>query len=49
MSGMVRLPRGELAPMTATSRGLGELIAAALSGGARRVVVGIGPADPDDD
>lgn len=42
VSGMVRLPNGELAPMTATSRGLGELIAAALSAGARRIVVGIG-------
>lgn len=42
VSGMVRLPGGELAPMTATSRGLGELIAAALSAGARRIVVGIG-------
>jgi glycerate kinase len=42
VSGMVRLPHGELAPMTATSRGLGELISAALSAGARRIVVGIG-------
>ncbi|MEP7191908.1 MAG: glycerate kinase [Actinomycetota bacterium] len=42
VSGMVRLPHGKLAPMTATSRGLGELIAAALSAGARRIVVGIG-------
>lgn len=42
VSGMVRLPGGELAPLTATSRGLGELIAAALSAGARRIVVGIG-------
>jgi glycerate kinase len=29
-------------PMGATSRGVGELIAAALAGGARRVVVGVG-------
>jgi glycerate kinase len=42
VSGMIRLPRGELTPLTATSRGLGELIAGALSAGARRIVVGIG-------
>ena len=29
-------------PMGATSRGVGELIAAALAGGARRVIVGVG-------
>jgi glycerate kinase len=29
-------------PLTATSRGTGELIAAALDGGARRIVVGVG-------
>jgi glycerate 2-kinase len=33
---------GDLAPMTATSRGLGEAIAAALDAGADRVLVGIG-------
>ncbi len=32
----------ELAPLTATSRGVGEAIAAALGGGADRVLVGIG-------
>ncbi|HZL07013.1 MAG TPA: glycerate kinase [Coriobacteriia bacterium] len=42
VSGLVRLPEGELASLTATSRGLGELIAGALSAGARRIVVGIG-------
>jgi len=42
VSGMVRLPGGELAPLTATSRGLGDLIAAALSAGARHIVVGVG-------
>ncbi|TNC31255.1 glycerate kinase [Mumia zhuanghuii] len=39
--GMQRLT-GRLAPMTATSRGLGEVIAAAVEGGAARIVVGIG-------
>jgi glycerate kinase len=33
---------GELAPLTATSRGLGELIAHALDAGATQVLVGIG-------
>ncbi|MFC9972297.1 glycerate kinase [Spirillospora sp. NPDC127200] len=41
-SGLRRLPRGEPAPLTATSRGTGELIDAALRGGARRVVLGLG-------
>jgi glycerate kinase len=34
--------KGALAPLTATSRGLGELIAHALDAGAARVLVGIG-------
>ena len=34
--------RGALAPLTATSRGLGELIAHALDAGCTRVLVGIG-------
>jgi glycerate kinase len=42
VSGLSRLPGGRLEPLTATSRGTGEVIAAALAGGARRVVVGIG-------
>ncbi|RZU30715.1 glycerate kinase [Blastococcus saxobsidens] len=42
VSGLSRLPGGRLAPLTATSRGTGELISAALADGARRVVVGIG-------
>ncbi|WP_067491353.1 glycerate kinase [Actinomadura hibisca] len=40
-SGLRRLP-GEPAPLTATSRGTGELIDAALRGGARRIVLGLG-------
>lgn len=42
VSGLVRLPGGRLEPLSATSTGTGELIAAALDAGARRVVIGIG-------
>jgi glycerate kinase len=42
VSGLARLAEGELAPLTATSRGTGDLVAAALDAGCRRVVVGIG-------
>lgn len=42
VSGLARLEEDGLAPLTATSRGTGELIAAALDAGCRRVVVGIG-------
>ncbi|MEP6797767.1 MAG: glycerate kinase [Lapillicoccus sp.] len=42
VSGLGQLPDGQLAALTATSRGTGELIAAALDAGARRVVVGLG-------
>lgn len=42
VSGLVRLPGGKFAPMTATSRGAGEVIAAAIDAGCRRVVLGIG-------
>jgi len=41
VSGLVRLPSG-LAPMTATSLGTGELVAAAVAAGCRRIVLGIG-------
>ncbi|MFC4906025.1 glycerate kinase [Actinomadura gamaensis] len=41
-SGLRRLPGGEPAPLTASSRGTGELIDAALRGGARRIVLGLG-------
>ncbi|HEX2706016.1 MAG TPA: glycerate kinase, partial [Candidatus Lustribacter sp.] len=40
--GLLRLPGGPLHPMTASSRGLGEVIAAALDAGFGRLVVGIG-------
>lgn len=42
VSGLTRLPGGRLAPMTATSRGTGEVVAAAVDAGCRRVVLGIG-------
>jgi glycerate kinase len=42
VSGLAQLPGGRAAPLTASSRGTGELIAAALDAGARRVVVAIG-------
>jgi len=40
--GLHRLPGGVPAPMTASSRGLGEVMAAALDAGCRELVVGIG-------
>jgi glycerate kinase len=40
--GLARLAAGELDPLRASSRGLGELIAAALDAGATGLVVGLG-------
>jgi glycerate kinase len=40
--GLARLPGATPAPMTASSRGLGEVLAAALDAGCRDLVVGIG-------
>jgi len=40
--GLSRLPGGRLQPLTATSYGVGELIAAAADAGARRIVLGLG-------
>jgi glycerate 2-kinase len=40
--GLSRLPGGTLAPLTATSRGVGELIAAAVTMKATRIVLGLG-------
>ena len=40
--GLNRLPGGQLRPLTATSYGVGELIAAALDAGAWRIVLGLG-------
>ena len=42
VSGLSRLPGGRPEPLTAGSRGTGELIGAALAAGAQRIVVGIG-------
>jgi glycerate kinase len=42
VSGLVRLPGGTPAPLTATSYGTGELIAAAADAGCTRIVLGIG-------
>lgn len=40
--GLVRLPGGVLAPLTASSVGFGQVIAAALDAGCRRLVLAIG-------
>jgi glycerate kinase len=41
-SGLALVPAGGPAPLTATSRGVGEVIGAALDDGCTRIVVGIG-------
>lgn len=40
--GLGRLPQGVLAPTTATSRGVGEVIAAAIAAGCRQILLGVG-------
>jgi len=40
--GLVLLPPGQFAPLTATTRGVGELIRAAVHLGATRIVLGVG-------
>ena len=40
--GLVRLPGGVLAPLTASSTGFGQVVAAALDAGCRRLVLAIG-------
>jgi glycerate 2-kinase len=40
--GLTRLPGGQRRPLTATSFGVGELVAAARARGARRIVLGLG-------
>jgi glycerate 2-kinase len=47
-SGLALLPAGTNDPMTATSRGTGELIAAALDAGAKRIIVAIGGSATND-
>jgi glycerate kinase len=41
-SGLAQLPQGRLSPMTATSRGTGDLVRAALEAGCTRIDLGIG-------
>jgi glycerate kinase len=40
--GLVKLPQGVPAPATATTRGVGEVIAAALDAGCREILLGVG-------
>jgi glycerate 2-kinase len=40
--GLTLLPFGEFAPLTATSRGVGDLILAAIQMGAKQIVLGVG-------
>ena len=40
--GLARRPGGQLAPLTASSFGAGEVLRAALEAGARRIVLGVG-------
>ena len=40
--GLNRLPAGHLAPLTASSTGFGEVVAAALDAGCHRVILGVG-------
>jgi glycerate kinase len=40
--GLMRLPGGRLAPLTASSFGCGQVLAAALEAGARRIILGVG-------
>jgi glycerate 2-kinase len=42
VAGLVRLPEGILAPLIASSRGVGEVVAAAVAAGCRTIVLGIG-------
>ena len=40
--GLLRLPGGHRAPLTASSFGCGQVLAAALAAGARRIILGVG-------
>ena len=42
VAGLVRLPGGIPAPLTASSRGVGEVVAAAVTAGCHTIVLGIG-------
>lgn len=41
-SGLRRLPRGRLEPLTASSRGTGDLVRAALDAGCEQIIIGLG-------
>lgn len=47
-AGLVLVPEGERQPLRATTRGVGELVAAALADGAREVVLGVGGTGTND-
>jgi glycerate kinase len=47
-SGLALVPKGKLSPMTATSRGTGELMLAALDGGAKELWIGLGGSATND-
>ncbi|HET7664911.1 MAG TPA: glycerate kinase [Mycobacterium sp.] len=42
VAGLIRLPGGVLAPLSASSRGVGEVMAAAIAAGCDTVVLGVG-------
>lgn len=46
--GLGRLPQGRLAPLDASSRGLGQVLAAALSAGFREIVLAVGGSASND-
>lgn len=46
--GLARLPRGQFAPLTASSRGVGELVLAAFRMKAKRIVLGLGGSATND-
>jgi glycerate kinase len=48
VSGLACLPGGTLAPLRATSRGAGDLMAAALDAGCRQLILGIGGSSSTD-
>ncbi|HET7013210.1 MAG TPA: glycerate kinase, partial [Streptosporangiaceae bacterium] len=48
VSGLRRLPGGAKAPLTASTYGVGQVIAAALDGGATTIVLGIGGSSSTD-
>lgn len=47
-SGLTLVPSAQLSPFTATTRGTGELIKHALSGNAKRIIIGLGGSATND-